>query len=1297
MSKVDASKPEMPDFHIGSYQVLQPLGLGGMSSVFRAVHSATGHEVALKVLPRALAKNPTMLQRFLREARSAESLQHPNIVSIYDRGVDQGRHYLVLEFVPGGDFHDYVRRNGPLEILEAVSVVKQTARGLAYAADRGVIHRDVKPSNLLRTPAGQVKIIDLGLAVQADNEDERVTREGTTVGTVDFMAPEQARDSRATTVQSDMYSLGCAFYFLLTGSPPYPGGDVTDKLSRHAATPAPDPRELRPDLPDPVARIVVRLMAKNPQDRYASYESLIADLDAVPRSLRQAPSVLRVGGGGSSAPDPTSSGSADSDGGSSPSLIPLLSLAALAADHEAPASVGGPGTLTAAPRRTVDRLPSALFSESDLPAASGEAPAPRSAHGGFSRRGGANSDVNWIMAWVLLGAATVVVVIGLDQLIRRSIVAPDVVPAPATNFAVPPFGGWGGADSSSRPAAHGSGGARPQAGSNGRTRDSDGGAALERAWREPRDLDPRIPPEKTYPSAVLAEFVPEWAIRPEPATIPTRKVVVRRIADSADADSAPTLRQALDMARGEIELAGDGPFLIDDFRIPGESRTIRAAPGFRPIIQVEASDLEIVRRQSAVVVLEGKSLVLDGLDLVVDARAFGEKRPSSLFQCSGAELTLRNCTITLIGRPGAGLELVRTLGGARPSRIRLIGTFIRAGSTPAFHLQGAGDGLVLDGSVVLAGGGPIVQCERSGSAAVQNLALIRSVLGGRGPIVEVRGKVDAGAPPPVSIRMLGSAIGRFQGAGIAGVVVASEPMEAMNQAVDWRGRDNKYAGWKGYFASGAEPKIVVGGFAELRSTWNESDHDSRATPLGWGPLLDPVLATTRDLAPYLVREGATLARVAQPSPYLLEKTVGSFPPPEIPQPSDAPPRRSGAGGTVDDPPRPGRLDLVFSTQDPEFNGDLGGFIAGRIPADAGWARIVVQGGGRHGFTPVRLTPGLTLEVQIESPAVADEDQPSWSPVSSESGVPLIDVKGGQLMLNRFRVDAPDESRISNVVRIEDGHLVLQECRFVRRGAADEAQAPLVEFLAPTTRPVSVAYGRSILTPQIDRPVCRLIGSVLITDGSALSCETGRGLIALSNCAVAAGRTAIELTPTEVSRHRFDSDLWIDRCTITSDHDVIRVGPWPGGAPGPDRPWVVYSSNNAYLAAFGGQSGPTVMLNGDGDGLAHSSYFWQGVNDALEVEHFLASDDVKPVAGRGRDVVLHWINYWGAGRVRSTSGPRLSNRKPTVRLLQKLQFGRVEPSDLILDSDYHPGRSRLDLGADLESLGVKRRPPGAHRP
>src|SRR3954451_24198038 len=288
MSNGETNSADKPELTIGSYRLLEPLGSGGVSSVYRAEHMESGHEVAVKILPRSLAKTPAMLQRFLREAESAEALEHPNIVAIYDRGVDQGRHYLVLEYVRGGDLHDRVRNEGPLAVDDAVSVIRHVAEGLQYASALGLVHRDIKPANLLLSPEGEVKIIDLGLALKSEAEDERVTRDGPTVGTVDYMAPEQARDSRATSDRSDIYSLGCTFYYLLTGSAPFPGGDIADKLSRHCTKPAPDPRAVRPEIPRQLGLVIRKMMGKRPENRLKDYAELLATLATIPATRTSA-------------------------------------------------------------------------------------------------------------------------------------------------------------------------------------------------------------------------------------------------------------------------------------------------------------------------------------------------------------------------------------------------------------------------------------------------------------------------------------------------------------------------------------------------------------------------------------------------------------------------------------------------------------------------------------------------------------------------------------------------------------------------------------------------------------------------------------------------------------------------------------------------------------------------------------------------------------------------------------------------------------------------------------------------
>ena len=202
---------------------------------------------------------------------------------MYFVGEDCGLHFIVFEFVDGVNVRVLVERKGPLPLAEAVSYTLQSADALAHSDARAVIHRDIKPSNLLITPEGRVKLIDMGLARLrlVDPEVADLTASGVTLGTFDYISPEQARDPRNADIRSDIYSLGCTFFFMLTGQPPFPQGTVLQKLLQHQGDQPPDIREFRPDLPDEVYRILQKMMAKDPRHRYAGPVELVGDLSCV--------------------------------------------------------------------------------------------------------------------------------------------------------------------------------------------------------------------------------------------------------------------------------------------------------------------------------------------------------------------------------------------------------------------------------------------------------------------------------------------------------------------------------------------------------------------------------------------------------------------------------------------------------------------------------------------------------------------------------------------------------------------------------------------------------------------------------------------------------------------------------------------------------------------------------------------------------------------------------------------------------------------------------------------------------
>jgi serine/threonine-protein kinase len=276
-------------FILGQYRVLEELGRGGMGHVYKAVHQTMGRFVALKVLAPDLTKTERARNLFQREVRAAAKLHHPNIVTAFDANhPSDPRCFLVMEYVDGPNLSQLVKEQGPLPIEQACEYIRQAAIGLEYAHHMGLIHRDVKPSNLLvqQTTSGpQVKILDFGLALVTAGEAAAgrtvVGAANTVLGTPDYVSPEQSRDQYNVDGRSDLYSLGCAFYFLLTGEPPFVGGTNLDKLVRHGSEPPVAVQLKRSDVPEPVAAIVHKLLAKNPKWRYQTAAELATELAAV--------------------------------------------------------------------------------------------------------------------------------------------------------------------------------------------------------------------------------------------------------------------------------------------------------------------------------------------------------------------------------------------------------------------------------------------------------------------------------------------------------------------------------------------------------------------------------------------------------------------------------------------------------------------------------------------------------------------------------------------------------------------------------------------------------------------------------------------------------------------------------------------------------------------------------------------------------------------------------------------------------------------------------------------------------
>jgi serine/threonine-protein kinase len=1292
-------------FLLGSYRLEHPLGSGGMSSVFLATHIETGLQVALKVLPRSLAKNETLLRRFLREAKIAEALEHPNIVAIYDRGTEQGRYYLALEHIAGGDLHEWVRQHGPLPVAMAVNVLRGVARGLAHAADQGLIHRDIKPANILLTTDGIPKVADLGLAVQMEQEDERVTRDGTTVGTVDYMSPEQARDSRATSVRSDMYSLGCTIYHLLAGVPPFTGGTVPDKLRRHAQEAPPDLRALRPDVPPSLARIVRTLLAKRPEARYAGYPELIAALDAVrlDESSHDGPLYALI---------------EDDDQDDDVGLVPdepadrppsATSGTFLLADDDddlqnvATGPPKGGTTVVAAearrsPRPATDRPDSAgpdismaelaALDDNDADASArprwgrGRSepssipiggmttlPAPRAT--AAPARGSSGRDLHEsIVRGLMIGGAVAIVGILIVTLLRSGSSGDDQA-EPGDDDAIAATSDAD-ADPNAPPRATTASTADPDRGSRARPPVP---PAVPPAppWAEPTEpVRDRVdaPP---LPAPLVAAFLPEWA-RPSPASPPPATARIARLGSNAAEHAFSSIAAALAGSDSVIELADDGPLPLGEVAgLEARPHHLRAAQGRRPIVVLTAPAVAPGgRAPTALITIDGPELILEGLHLVVPSGSL----PSSigaLFACRGGTLRLRDCTVTVFGPADRRLTLARLeeplRSSAGSSRLVLERTWVEGPALTIADLLGSTAEVVADGSALLTGDAHavIASLPAAGRTARRSLVLVRAV------VATGRSLIRTAAGATLTVRCLGTTpIHSGAASGSPLVLVTGEPAGGdVTTPVDWAGDLNCLIGWEPWLAIEPRPdrplRTAVADLDAARAKWRGQEDRSvsspasvLATPRGDGPGAAASLAAL--LPPLATTARATLDRVAVPPANLAARSIDRLEPlPTPPAPPDSPPpcvvfvrydigsAATGASGGA--------------------GADLGRFLAARLATRTTHAvAIRVTGQGRHAMTPVAVPEGVSLWIEVDPASAASADPPRWFPApGSPADSPLLDLRRADLVLRRMRLERPADAPAAPLVRVTDGRIDLADCRLRAESAApsttpgaDPAAGALIVLTARTTRPLPPVWTAPDPThpPRPDdadpnhSSALRLHRTILTTPGPAVAAELARGIVLATESAIASGADAFVLRPAPgIAAQRFVADLQLDRVTLAVARSVVQALPTDRpDDPGPDRPWLIASRNCVFSGAAPADpsaSPDAAILRGEPGTIGSGNWLWQSDDDRYALAHDVAS-------GHETSAVA-WPAFWGRAHIRNpiplapptqfAGGPRLDLAAP----------------------------------------------------
>jgi serine/threonine-protein kinase len=731
---------------LGKYEVLAHLATGGMGAVYKARDTVSGRTVALKVLSPEMAANPALRERFRREARSAAKLRHANIVAIYECGEVNGLSYLALEYVDGTDLHHHITRDGPLPTGAARAVLLQAARALAHLHSQGIVHRDVKPSNFLVARRGGrlvVKLTDLGLAREPTDADQRVTRLGSTVGTLDYMSPEQARDSGSADIRSDLYSLGCTLYHVLAGRCPFTEGGVADRVRQHAEEEPADIRQLRPEVPADLAAVLHRLLRKQPADRFQTPQEVLDALGDAPDAEDSA--------------DPEEVATNEPTGAAPTATLPVKTARRAPPRRPVPLRAATTTALKARIKRL--REPETQ-------------PAPAPGRAAAGRAGW------WPQAVAAAMLVAVACVVGAVLLFPPA----DGTPADDQDTAAAPQKERepdGQEPEAKEPAVKPVEPIKKVAAVE---------KAIEKAAKQaatkplPRVFQPEAPLD---PVALRREFAGPLADFPEPA----RDAVVLRVGRGAGAH--PTLADAWKHLPADrpaiIEIHDDGPLAVGPLPALVQRRVLlRAGAGHRPLLVWELGD----GPARVLLPVHGGELLLDGLDVVfTGAAAVGE--PAELCRVTDGAFGARNCSFTCAAESARALTVVRLQGAARA---RLVRCFGRGDDLTALRVTGAGAEAMLDGCLFVTGAAPLLDVAGPDQAPV-TLRAVRSTLVAGKTLLRLRPEVGRDGLP------------RLQWFGWDALLTCSDaerpgdlvnlPTVADEDKVNWRAMNCVYAGWYG--------------------------------------------------------------------------------------------------------------------------------------------------------------------------------------------------------------------------------------------------------------------------------------------------------------------------------------------------------------------------------------------------------------------------------------------------------------------------------------------------------------------
>jgi serine/threonine protein kinase len=1290
MSSDAAAKEPSRNIRIGKYEVLSHIATGGMGAVYKARDTENDREVALKVLSPEMAAKPAMLERFRREATHAAKLKHKNVVTLYEFGEAHHIYFLAMEYIDGIDLFDYSSRKGPLDPNEALKIIRQACRALDHAYEQGVIHRDIKPSNFLVAQKGEkvvVKLTDFGLAREASNEEFRVTRAGTTIGTLDYMSPEQARDSGLADIRSDLYSLGCTWYHLLAGHAPFPKGGLGERLHRIMNEQPLDVRKRNPRVSAAMASVVHRLLAKEPAQRYQTPADLMRELDALKRGEAL--------------------------------LTPRQALEILAQESNEPAEPPERERSVPDGRRTPQSLPSRSSPVikrgrriAEMPTASGKSTAEVPVED--------VEETTPPYIWYFLGgAAAIILFVTLTVLLAlrrghrdntRAVQTPPLV-TPAVQ-----------ADGSTRPVKEPDvqpvPSPLPQRNPETVKKPSEN---VENAILPKKPAWPALyrPSKPIDVAALRKEIEAPWAAAPTSA--PTVDLIVGRLPPDGSGKTFPSLAAACKAipagATGILELRDNGPFFDIPVTLADRSLVIRAAKGYQPLLVWDVQRMLDEQRRNRdrrdagpnnpPVFLNVKHghLTLEGIHLAFkwpDAPSEG----ATVLRVEDGDLTVRGCTFSVAGKPREGVSLARFLP-VRPeaNRCRFERCYARGSKMAVLDAEAPGAQVLFENCLFIGDDAPLLQARIANDRPTQFRAVRSTMICGKN-LLTLRPAADADEDPAFDWLGWDVLLSR-KDAEFGGEMLRLQG-NISRRHLRWRAINCLYAGW-GHLLAGTT-KIAATDASSWRRLWDRSEGDEvlgDPWPTAVFPEAAEVPAHTYNTAGSLVAFAAS-ANADQPlgcdldrlppardnwlsltfDRYIIQlPTLPDYSsPPEVPVASDG----LFYGARVD----LNQTDLGAYLQTVQKNYRLAPDVILRLSGD-----------GERLMTPLRIK-GSNLVLYFEPPPEKKETprmpdygraqqrfEPSLEKKETDKKEPLALVPGGAVSADAlFDVQDGNLTIINGNLRFSDAAKSRVVSWLIRIRGGDLRLFRTHLEVPPKDSGVAfrglISLDGSGETAAERVRTCAVNESVLASAHDALAVNGIGARIMLTQTLLIAGDDAVHLILDPEFRQKSSTSIgtgvWpfagnanvqclLDHTTVSARGAVLHL-PDVKQAGAPVEPVIVQSHDCGFVNLFGGRTPRPGLVRYEGEALAHGLVVWQSENDTFDRRlWFGAVSAEKPLPEKPEDHAS-WVALWGSPGLRRAQ-------------LDLLVFRALDGDRWSLDQRLAGWKAP---GANLEKLGLSRK-------